>query len=72
MSKQTCKYFLHTCFQEADGKYYYNINVDGKSKYKREQTMPTVFDNVKYYESDPWYQPADASVKNIKFENYGK
>ena len=30
-----------------------------------------VYENVKIYSPDPWYTPADADVKNIKYENYG-
>lgn len=57
--------------QEADGKYYYKIFVDGVEKYSKEQTKPMVYENVKIYSPDPWYTPADADVKNIKYENYG-
>ena len=45
--------------------------MDGVEKYNKVQTRLMTYDNVKFYLPDPWYTPADADVKNIKYENFG-
>ena len=43
-------------FKESD-KYWYEIIIDSESKYKTENTQLRSFPNVKFYASDPWYEP---------------
>ena len=31
---------------------------------------PKVFNDVKYYASDPWYFPAKATIRNLKLTTY--
>ena len=62
---------FHLSSQDADGKYYYRYYQDNVEKYKKVQTLPTTFENVKLWIPDRYYTPADADVKNVKFENLG-
>ena len=40
---------------KKDGKYWYEIIIDGKSKFIIENSNPKSFVNVKLYVSDPWH-----------------
>ena len=40
---------------KKDGKYWYEIIVDGKSEFKIENKNPKSFENCKLYLSDPWH-----------------
>eukprot|EP00111_Clytia_hemisphaerica_P003402 TCONS_00009717-protein len=35
-----------------------------------QQSIPRSFANVKYYLSDPWYNAANAVIKNVEFQNF--
>ena len=44
-------------FKDNNGKYFYEIVIDGQSKFKIENTQAQSFSNVKLYAGDPWYSP---------------
>ena len=49
-------------FKDSDGKYWYEIVIDGESKFKIENTQTKTFSNVKLYASDPWYSPFSSDL----------
>ena len=55
-------------FKECE-KYWYEILIDGNSKFKIESTNPESFSNVKFYAGDPWHDPFSSdfgSICNVK------
>ena len=44
---------------------WYEIIIDGESKYKIENTQPQSFSSVKLYASDPWYNPFSSTFGSI-------
>ena len=44
-------------FKDSNEKYFYEIFIDGQSKFKIENTQAQSFSNVKLYAGDPWYSP---------------
>ena len=55
-------------FQESE-KYWYEIIMDGESKVKIENKQQQSFSSVKFYASDPWYEPFSSEfgcIGNIK------
>ena len=44
-------------FKDSNGKYFYEIVIDGESKFKIENTQAQSFSDVKLYAGDPWYSP---------------
>ena len=54
----------------VDFKYYYSITLNGTQVHKVWNNAPRVLNNVKYYLSDNWYNPAQASVRNIRLDMY--
>ena len=50
---------------KKDGKYWYEIIIDGKSEFKIENGNPKSFANVKFYRSDPWYPPFSSDLGMI-------
>ena len=58
-------------FKDKNYKYWYEIVIDGESKFKIENTVPESFSNVKLYASDPWYSAfssARGSICNFKIQ----
>ena len=51
-----------------DKEYYYQIIINGKRVLNILSTSPQVFNNVKYYASDPWYRPAKAFIKGFELK----
>ena len=51
--------------------YYYQIYIDGKKVHEILNESPQIFKNVKYYASDPWYNPAKAFFADFKLITYG-
>ena len=52
-------------FKDSDGKYWYEIVIDGVSEYMIENTKAESFSNVKLYTSDPWYDPFSSDMGRI-------
>ena len=50
---------------KKDGKYWYEIILDGESAFKTENGNPKSFANVKFYRSDPWYPPFSSDLGMI-------
>ena len=53
------------------GKYWYEILIDGESKFQIENTQPQSFSSVKLYTSDPWYNSFTSdfgSICNVKIQ----
>ena len=48
-----------------DGRYWYQINIDGESILHIENSQPRSFSNVKLYASDPWSSPFSADLGSI-------
>ena len=56
---------------QQNPKYYdFQVFVNGKREINVINKKPQVFHDVKYYASDPWYEPAKANVKNYKLEKF--
>ena len=52
-------------------KYWYEITIDGLSKFKIENSQPKQFSNVKLYATDPWHAAFTSdfgSICNIKIQ----
>ena len=49
-----------------DFKYYYQIFINRKRVYSIQNKDTTVFKNVEYFLSDPWYVPANAKLGDFK------
>ena len=49
-------------FKDSNGKYFYEIVIDGESKFKIENTQAQSFSNVKLYAGDPWYSPFSSDL----------
>ena len=55
--------------------YYYQIFINEKRVCNILNKNPQSFNNVKYYASDPWFEPAHATISNFKltvFKHKGK
>ena len=50
-------------------KYTYNVFVNDELKSSITNKKPRVYTNVRLYASNPWYQPAGATLRNLVFEN---
>ena len=56
---------------KQNGTHWYEITIDGISKFKIENNQPKQFSNVELYASDPWYNPFTSdfgSICNIKIQ----
>merc|ERR1712062_504672 len=56
---------------KENGKYWYQIIVNGSTVLKVQNTQPRIFSNVKEYLSDPWYRPFSSdygTVYNLKIK----
>ena len=56
---------------KQNGKYWFEITIDGSSIVNVENTKPTNFSNVKLYTSDPWYPPFTSdfgTISHLKIE----
>ena len=54
-----------------NGTYWYEIIIDGISKFKIENKQPRQYSSVELYTSDPWYEPFTSefgSICNIKIQ----
>ena len=49
-----------------DGKFWFEIILDGELKYQYEDTTPTCMENMKLYASDPWYTTSTVTIQNFK------
>ena len=54
-----------------DNTYQYNIYIDSKQIHSRENKDARSFEDIKVYIADPWSQPANGLVENIKIEDNG-
>merc|ERR1719209_2406814 len=50
----------------VDGKYMYEVLLNGESKRSVENTTPEKYENVKVFAGDDWYPAADGKIKNLK------
>ena len=50
-------------------KYVYSIHVNGELKYTTINKKPLVYTDVRLYASNPWHQPASATLRNLAFVN---
>ena len=50
---------------ESNHQYYYQIFINDKRVLNILNKVPLTFKNVKYYASDPWYNPAHATIHNF-------
>ena len=50
--------------------YYYQIFINGKKVHEILNQQTQIFNNVKYYASDPWYYPAKATIDKFRLETY--
>jgi len=55
--------------KETDGSYYFYIYLDNVQRYKRRTYHTAEYQGVKVYTSDPWYNVANAEMKNFHFKN---
>ena len=68
------KYQMTITQFKASGKYWYEIIIDGESKFKIENGIPwrwSSFSSVKLYASDPWYNSFSSdlgSICNVKIQ----
>ena len=49
--------------------YYFQVLIDNTLKHEILNKQPSIFHNVRYYLSDPWYKPAKAHVRNFNVFN---
>ena len=56
--------------QQHDLSYHYQIIINGRIVHSVYNSQPKIFHNVKYYASDPWYNPARAMIRNVNLEQY--
>ena len=49
----------------------YNITIDGVLVHSVYNNNPRTVDDVKVFASDNFFPPADASYKNLVWENFG-
>ena len=50
--------------------YYFQVDVDGKRIHNTLNEKPLVFNDVTYYASDPWYNPAKAILTDFDLVTY--
>ena len=56
--------------QKGDLKYYYQVFVNIQKILDEVNDRPAVFNNVKYFVGDPWYEPANAHLRNFNLEQF--
>ena len=49
--------------------YLYTIKIDGNRVYHTFNTKTQYFQNVKMYQSDPWYAASKAKIRNLFHRN---
>ena len=47
-------------------KFWFSVRIDGKVDYCAENTQPEGFNKVTVWASDPWCDPVNAKLRNIK------
>merc|ERR1739844_192003 len=52
--------------KQVDGKYMFEVLINGESKRSDENTTPAKYDNIKVFAGDDWYPAADGKIKNLK------
>merc|ERR1719222_102057 len=50
----------------VDGKYMFEVLINGESKRSDENTTPAKYDNIKVFAGDDWYPAADGKIRNIR------
>lgn len=50
--------------------YYYSILINGNLIKHEINKKPQIFKDVKYYAGDPWYKPAQATIKDFHLTTY--
>jgi len=55
--------------QRKDGKFVYQIFLNSKLLHQKINRATRSFKNVKLYAADPWYNPARAIVKQLKWKS---
>ena len=54
----------------GNDQYYYQVDINGNRIYDTLNQQPMIFNNVKYYASDPWYNPAKAILTEFDLVTY--
>merc|ERR1719430_1462362 len=49
----------------VDGKYMFEVLINGESKRSEENTTPAKYDNIKVFAGDDWYPAADGKIRNL-------
>ena len=44
----------------------FDVVINDVNVRSEENTTPEVFENVKVYAGDPWYEPVDGKLRNIR------
>ena len=52
--------------QNTKGVYFFVVRLDGKEVYRVQNNQPQTFQNLKLYQSDPWYLPAKAFIRKVE------
>ena len=55
--------------QLEDSQYIYKIFINGQQVVRTVNSQPREFKNVKVYSGDPWYEVADAYVRNFRISS---
>jgi len=53
-----------------DNKFIYEVKVNDVSELKMENTVPSMFTNVKVYAGDPWYPAQDGKIRNLVLKTW--
>ena len=62
---------LHKRYKFIICQIYYSVSVDGKQIYRVENKDPRTFQDVKVFAGDNFFPAADASYRNMVWENLG-
>ncbi|XP_066920071.1 uncharacterized protein [Clytia hemisphaerica] len=52
--------------EDANGVFFFTVRLDGIEVYRVQNNQTQIFQNVKFYQSNPWYPPANALIGNVK------
>ena len=66
------KVVIRQIYVKKTKKYIYQIFINNRKVFQRENKKAKSFSNVKFYKADPWYKPAKACLKNLSFYTAGK
>ena len=63
--QMTIQQLLEVDSDQGTSRYWYEIILDGESKFLIENRQPKSFANVKLYASDPWYEPFSSDLGHV-------